>query len=391
MSEAMLLKTAHPANDHVTLTWANGETSRFHFLWLRDNCRHPSRYSTKTGERIFPTEAIPSGVAARAVHCGDGAALDIEWNDGEPASRFDASWLWANRYDGGAQTNAANDNPATDTPSVIAWDRGYGDHILTFEHDAVLDDPKTLIAMIDAFRSHGLIRIRGVAAETGEVERFANKLAYVREIIFDRVADIIAKPVPYTQGFTSVPLPVHTDCSSYAWPPNAMLFHCLANDVIGGESLYADGELAIRRLRESNPRALEALTSLPVRYRLYSAGADLRHEAPPVTLDAEGNLQTLRFANWTVEPVTTVGFDQMTDYYDAHRALADMLNDPANQIEVRPEPGELLMLNNQRVVHGRKGYDPTSGTRHYQQVYMELDDLVSLRRVTADRRAGGVS
>lgn len=39
MSQAMLLNKALPATDHRVLTRANGERSRFHYLWLRDNCQ----------------------------------------------------------------------------------------------------------------------------------------------------------------------------------------------------------------------------------------------------------------------------------------------------------------------------------------------------------------
>lgn len=32
--------------DHLAVHWANGGQSRFHYQWLRDNCRSEGRVST---------------------------------------------------------------------------------------------------------------------------------------------------------------------------------------------------------------------------------------------------------------------------------------------------------------------------------------------------------
>ena len=56
--------------------------------------------------------------------------------------------------------------------------------------------------MVDAFEKWGLIRLTGAPTDDREVERFADRLAYVREIAFDRVANIKVSVDPYTLGFT---------------------------------------------------------------------------------------------------------------------------------------------------------------------------------------------
>jgi len=42
--------------------------------------------------------------------------------------------------------------------------------------------------------------------------------------------------------------------------------------------------------------------------------------SPPVILDERGELALLRYANWTVQPLKTVPFDRVPDWYDAYRA-----------------------------------------------------------------------
>ncbi len=370
-------------DDHLALTWADGTRNRFHYVWLRDNCRHPDRWNAETGERQALSETIPAHLTAIKATVDDAGGIHLEWSDGAAPSRFDLDWLWDNRYD--------PPRPYSSAARLAPWGADDGAAIPSFAHDRLFAAPGELERLIAAYRRRGLVRVTGVPRRSGEVERFAERLAYVREIAFDRVADIKVTPGAYTLGFTAAPLPLHTDCSGYAWPPNVMLFHCLRNDAVGGESLYADGARAVEELRRRDPAALEALCRIPVQHCLYSQAADTRHIAPRIQLDEAGQLAILRYANWTPLPQRPHAFEDVPAFYRAQRRLAEILNAPDSTIEVRPAPGDLLMINNQRVLHGRRGFEPNSGARHFQQVYMELDDLVSLQRVIARRAAEAAS
>jgi hypothetical protein len=55
--------------------------------------------------------------------------------------------------------------------------------------------------------------------------------------------------------------------------------------------------------------------------------------------------------------------------------LDKIINSDANILELKLAPGELLMVNNHRVLHGRKAFTVGAGHRHFQQVYMEVDDI----------------
>jgi gamma-butyrobetaine dioxygenase len=50
------------------------------------------------------------------------------------------------------------------------------------------------------------------------------------------------------------------------------------------------------------------------------------------------------------------------------------------------QPGELIAYDNNRVLHGRKSFDPSSGERHLQGCYMNMEDLDSALRLL-ERRA----
>ena len=49
--------------------------------------------------------------------------------------------------------------------------------------------------------------------------------------------------------------------------------------------------------------------------------------------------------------------------------------------EFKTDSGDLLTVHAHRVLHGRRAFDPASGDRHLQDVYLEYDDLMARRRV----------
>lgn len=357
--------------DHLTVHWAKGGMSRFHYQWLRDNCRSDQRFDINTRERKALTETIPSDLSAKQVEIRD-SGLHIKWTDDDTDSVFDPAWLAKNAYDLPGATSRVKPQP---------WGAEYTQELCSFSYRDVMNDPHAAAAMIADFRRFGLVRMEDVPTEQGEVERFAEHLAYVREIAFDRVANIRVSVDPYTLGFTNAALPLHTDCSGYSWPPNVMVFHCLQNDVAGGASQYVDGAQVVAQLRDENPEALDILTKHDVEFRLWSGKADTLSQFPPVILNDAGELAILRYVNWTVQPLRTVPFGLVPQWYDAWRALAARVNAPENRLSYRCEPGEILLINNHRVLHGRDAFDDGQGVRHFQQVYMELDDLAGFQRI----------
>lgn len=370
--------SAEAHDEYMSLYWQDGSLSRFHYQWLRDNCRSTERFDPATQERKALTEAIPSDLHANAIVLGEND-VRIEWSDGAVDSHFYADWLKLNSYDVKASAKGSRKQ---------YWGSEYTNNLQSFAYEGVMTDDGIAAAMVDAFEQWGLIRLTGSPTEDREVERFADRMAYVREIAFDRVANIRVSVDPYTLGFTNSSLPLHTDCSGYSWPPNVMVFHCIQNEVAGGASQYVDGANVIAQLRKSDPEALRILTEYDVEFRLWSKQADTLSQYPPIMLDQDGELTLLRYANWTVQPLKTVPFDTVPRWYDAWRALADRVNAPENRLSHRCEPGEVLLINNHRVLHGRDAFDDGEGIRHFQQVYMELDDLSGFRRIVQGE--GGV-
>jgi gamma-butyrobetaine dioxygenase len=72
---------------------------------------------------------------------------------------------------------------------------------------------------------------------------------------------------------------------------------------------------------------------------------------------------------------------QVEAFYDAYRHLGQILDSGRYRATFKAADGDLLTVHSHRILHGRMPYDPASGARHLQDVYMEFDDLMARRRV----------
>ncbi len=51
--------------------------------------------------------------------------------------------------------------------------------------------------------------------------------------------------------------------------------------------------------------------------------------------------------------------------------------DDKQQLKITTKPGDVLIFNNQRVIHDRTTFDATAAERHMRSCHVELDDFYS--------------
>jgi alpha-ketoglutarate-dependent taurine dioxygenase len=345
------------------------ELARFHYVWLRDNCWCVECRVVQSGERRLFTAYIPPDIAPADASVVD-KRLRVDWNDGH-ASTYALDWLAAHAY---------SLSPRRDVP-VVHWDATL-DGVPSFPHDAVVSDDEVQAAYLDAVRTYGAAIVTGTPSVEREVERFAETVGHVRETAFERVHNVRHDPDGYNVAHTPLELKPHTDLPSYHWPPSIQLLHFLVNESTGGESTLVDGWAVLRDLRAADPQAFDTLCSVPVTFQLFSDDEDTRATAPIVQLDTAGNVRVLRFSNQLALPIQAP-FEQVGEFYRAYQLLGSMLDSEKYKLVFKTHNGDLLTVHSHRVLHGRMAFDPASGARHLQDVYMEFDDLMARRSVLA--------
>ncbi len=354
---------------YLTVTPEDCGAMSFHYVWLRDNCWCDLCRVKQSGERRLYTAYIPPDIAPSSADWIPGA-LRLVWNDGHE-SVYSQEWLRRHEYSDLARA-ARRHEP-------ILWNASI-DAIPSFDHADVVGTTDGQLAYLDAIRDYGAAVVRGTPSVPREVERFAKTIGHVRRTAFERIHNVRHDPAGYNVAHTPLELKPHTDMPSYQWPPSIQLLHFLVNEATGGETTLTDGWAVLADLRRDDPDAFDSLTRVPVAYQLFSEAEDTYAEAPMVRLDPDGRVQTFRFSNQLALPLD-VPFADVEAFYAAYRKLGAMIDSDTYKHIFKTESGDLLTVHGHRVLHGRLSFDPASGARHLQDVYMEYDDLMCRRRV----------
>ena len=137
------IAAAEPWQGGARVAWADGHVSRFHALWLRDNCPCAACVSPETREQVFDISTVPDDLAVAALAVDDSGALAVAWPDGH-ASRYHPGWLRAHCYAG----------PPVEPMPVTTWGANFA--IPACDGRRVLDDDGALLAWLEALQETGL-------------------------------------------------------------------------------------------------------------------------------------------------------------------------------------------------------------------------------------------
>jgi gamma-butyrobetaine dioxygenase len=358
--------------DTLTLSWADGSLGQFPHIWLRDNC--PSGFHPQTEERIVDLMTLPEAPVPRTAAC-EGTDLVIEWADDGHVSRFSLAWLFDHRPGHRAFDAAAYD------PVIWAADLGETG-VPHYGADDLMQDDNALRDWINDTARYGVTIVTGVPRKSGAGAAIARRIHFLRETNFGVTFEVMNKPDPNNIAYTAEALTLHTDLPNQELPPGYQFLHCIANEATGGGSIFADGFALAAALRRTDPDAFTLLSSVPIPFRFHDRTDDLRSRRPVIALDHDGNVIEL---NWSVHlgDAFDMPADQMVAYYRAYRAFMALTRNPAFQVTLRLNGGDMAVFDNRRILHGRAAFDPTTGFRHLQGYYVDRGEFDSKRRVMA--------
>jgi gamma-butyrobetaine dioxygenase len=361
----------------MKLLWDDGRESRFDALWLRDNCacsqcRHPQAM-----ERLymFIDHEVPRIAQAQLM---DHDTVELQFNQGREGhtSRFSTGWLRQHCYSEAARLESSAERRL--------WGADLNGNVPVIDYDAYMGTDAGMRAWIEAVKSYGIVLLKGVPQVPGKLLDVAKRIGPVRQTNFGDHYDVISMPNPNAVAYTSLGLELHHDLVNWHYPPDIQMLSCLKSSVTGGESVFADGFRVAEDLRIQNPQAFKLLSEQLVEFRFHDADCDIRASAPTLALDVQGRITRMRFNNW-LRSSLKVSEELIAPMYQAIAALWTMLRDPHYHLNVKLKPGELVAYDNNRILHGRKGFDANSGERHLQGCYMNMEDLNSALRMIERR------
>jgi gamma-butyrobetaine dioxygenase len=355
----------------LAVAWKAGGESRFPFLWLRDNCRCPRCRDPRNGQRLFDAldlPAEPTPTAASLV----GEDVAIAWAGEGHESRYAAAWLAAHDLSPAGRGKRR--------PELRLWGAEIANDLPRADWPEVLADPVVEFRLLRDLARYGFALLHQVPVEKGQVAAVGDRLGHVRVTNYGRLFDVVSMPNPNNLAFTAVGLGVHTD-NPYRDPtPGLQLLHCLESDAPGGETMLVDGFRAAEELRRRHPEDFAVLARLPLSFHFADANADLKATTPVIATDFEGNVVSVHFNNRSMSALD-VPEAEILPWYRAYRRFAAILREPAGELRLRLSPGNLIIMENNRALHGRTAFDPNLGRRHLQGCYVDKDGVESRRRV----------
>jgi gamma-butyrobetaine dioxygenase len=349
-----------------------------HPLWLRERCRDAKSMDLRTGQRLHDPSDLDLELAVVGISESAPGRYRIRFSDGHEADFLARDIL----------EEAALAPGDHDMPSARPWTAANA-RIHRFQWTGEPDD-RVLREWLGHLLEDGFVIFTGVPTQPQTILQVARTFGFARETNFGALFDVRSTPEASDLAYTSLPLDPHTD-NPYRHPvPGVQLLHCLRNETSGGLSTLVDGVAAAEALQARDAEAFNLLARTPVRFRYQDATTELVASAPPIQLDVTGRVEAVHFSP-RLDFVPLRPPAELAVYYRARRALDHLLRSPEFEIRFLLDTGELLMMDNRRLLHGRTGFNPAEGQRHLQGCYIDLDGPRSLYRVVRRRLSHGRS
>lgn len=358
-------------DDVCMIAWSDGLSSEFHLLWLRDNCPCADCMHPETRERIFDIMSVPQDLLPPENVKTPPGHLYFQWPDGHE-SQYSTDWLKQHCYSDRARAERRS--------KPVLWDRQIAAAVPEVNYSRIMSSDEGLYEWLDTMIRFGFCLIRETPTEEGEVMKVAGRVSFLRESNFGSDFDVVSKANPNNVAYTALQLQSHSDLPYWQRPPGTQFLHCLISEAEGGESTLVDGFNAARLLQQQDSNAYELLKSQSIPFRFHDDEWDISWTAPTIRCDAEDQLNEIRYHSALTAPLD-IPADNVLPFYKAYRQLTEIIRAPENILQIRLAPGDLMVFDNGRALHGRMSFDPSTGRRHLQGCYVDNDAIRSKHRI----------
>ncbi|NP_001128540.1 trimethyllysine hydroxylase, epsilon L homeolog [Xenopus laevis] len=360
-------------NDHLEILYS-GTCMRFNYVWLRDHCRSASCFNAKTNQRSLDTASVELDIQPAQVRA-DETTLYLTWPDGH-MTRYGLEWLVQNSYEGQKHQLIQ--------PRILWNERIYKKaNVPSVSYSEFLETNEGLREFLQNFLLYGIAFVDDVPATREDTEKVAERISHIRETIYGKMWDLTSDFSRGDTAYTKLALDRHTDTTYFQEPCGMQLFHCVRHEGTGGRTLLVDGFYAADQVRRQHPDEFELLSNIPLKHEYIEnmAGSNNHMVGIGPVLNVypwNKELYMIRYNNYDRSVISTVPYDVIQKWYNAHRKLTNELRRPENELWVKLKPGKVLFVDNWRVLHGRESF---TGYRQICGCYLTRDDVLNTSRL----------
>jgi len=211
-------------NGVVEVTWSDGHASKYHYMWLRDNCACEHCIDSVSRERVNSILLIPDDTHPTSVTVSPEGGLKVSWSEsvgGCAESHYHPGWLRTFDYASGVR-------PVEEWP-IETWGQALEDNLPIF---------------------------------TEVFERVSSQIGLLRDMNWGKISEIIADPDGKYIANRGFALDAHSDASTREYMPGFQIFQCVENTSTGGESFWVDGFHVAGIMKAEYPELFEILTTV---------------------------------------------------------------------------------------------------------------------------------
>lgn len=381
-SSPLAISAVSSDNDAVSISWADGSSTKFHNIWLRDHCKCKQCYNPATYQKELNILDVPLDIKPTNVSITDQNYLSIKWPDSHETG-FDGAWLKQHSYYGERDAIKTSDQKK----QLFLWDKKIIEANMPcpFDFPKVLSDEDELFALTHGIIKHGFAFVENTPTEVSAIEEISIKLGgFVMETHYGKAWEFSNEVLKHADtAYTSDYLRGHTDNTYFSHPAGLQMLHCVGHDGTGGLNLLVDGFFAAEKLRKYDKASFDFLTSttVPFHYKSDSENIHLKAHGPVIELDPfNGGISEIRFNTYDTYTLDCLKYADVARFYKALKAFTGLTCAPENQLWFKLVPGLLLIMGNWRVLHGRSSF---TGKRTMHGCYVNGDDFFGKYRAKA--------
>jgi alpha-ketoglutarate-dependent taurine dioxygenase len=357
-------------------------TLKLPYAYLRDACLCPLCKDPHSKQRSFRTGDIPNNIRPTWVKW-NGKELSIKWDNDIPGYTPDHISVW---------TRAYLKNPIVDThdqngfpkDGPLFWGQSKMNrlqHWVSFE-DYVNDD-HAFTASMQNLKRLGLIFVKDVPEFREMVEQIATRMGPLRNTFYGSTFDVRNVPKAKNVAYTNQFLGFHMDLMYMNEPPGYQLLHCLENSCSGGESLFGDSFRAAAKMKKYTPRQYQVLSEHRLGYEYNHEGHIYHNKRPVFEVDPE--TKRLLHVNYSPPFQSSIpspaGKDHDAGFVEeivgALKTFTTHIDSEEATFETKLAPGTCVIFDNRRIVHARRQFDASEGSRWLAGAYVDTDALLS--------------
>ena len=346
-------------NDNKVFFEKQGAKKEIHPFWLRERVNSENFLDQKTQQRLFDPTMLKNRSEISKVNISD-KFLEVSFKDGAYAKLVIENIL--KEFEKDNELYFIN---------KISWKSDFQNNNI-YKFNKNFFEEKIMYESLLDFYKYGFVIFENVPTQDNFIVNFANSIGSIRRTNFGEFFNVKSKPNPNDLAYTSLPLAPHTD-NPYRKPvPCIQLLHCIENEVGGGLSTLVDGLAVTEELKKEHPSFFQILTEIKVRFQFVDDNVVLEDWAEMIQLDENKRLKQVRFSP-RLDFVPLMDKEKLELYYAARNKISEMYNSEKFRIEFKLKPGDLLMMDNYRLLHGRTEYNANEGNRFLQGCYIDYD------------------